>query len=73
MTKELTISVDEDIYSGLMNVVGAQKINTLFADLVRPHIASLSLEEGYKAMALDEEHEKEAQEWCNALIGDINV
>jgi len=30
-----------------------------------------SLEEGYAAMAADEEHEREAQEWCNAVIGDI--
>jgi len=30
-----------------------------------------SLEEGYAAMAADEEREAEAQEWCNALIGDV--
>jgi len=30
-----------------------------------------ALEEGYKAMAADEEHEQEAQEWINAMIGDI--
>jgi len=30
-----------------------------------------SLEEGYAAMAADEEREAEAQEWGNALIGDV--
>jgi len=30
-----------------------------------------SLDEGYAAMAADEEREREAQEWCNAMIGDI--
>jgi len=29
------------------------------------------MEESYAAMAADEEREAEAQEWCNALIGDI--
>ena len=27
--------------------------------------------EGYKVMAADTEREKEALEWCNALIGDV--
>jgi len=27
-----------------------------------------SLDEGYKAMALDEAREQEAAEWCDALI-----
>ena len=28
------------------------------------------LEEGYREMANDEEQEREAAEWCDALIGD---
>jgi len=28
------------------------------------------LEEGYRDMASDAEHEREATEWCDALIGD---
>ena len=28
------------------------------------------LEEGYREMATDMEHEREAEEWCEALIGD---
>lgn len=28
------------------------------------------LEEGYREMASDAEHEREATEWCDALIGD---
>jgi len=30
-----------------------------------------ALEAGYKAMAADEAQEKEAQEWINAVVGDI--
>jgi hypothetical protein len=73
MTKELTLSFDEDIYSGLMHVVGAKKINTFISDLVRPYVMPSSLEAGYKDMANDQEHETEAQEWCNALFGDANT
>ncbi len=29
------------------------------------------LEEGYREMATDMEHEREAEEWCDALIGDV--
>jgi hypothetical protein len=28
------------------------------------------LEEGYREMARDAEHERDAAEWCEALIGD---
>jgi len=30
-----------------------------------------ALDEGYRAMAADTVREAEAQEWCNALIGDV--
>lgn len=30
-----------------------------------------ALEASYRAMAADEEHEAEAEEWCEALIGDV--
>ncbi|GBR77627.1 hypothetical protein RDn1_286 [Candidatus Termititenax dinenymphae] len=72
MTKEMTLSFDEDIYSGLMKMFGVKKINTFISDLVRPYVVPSSLDDGYQAMATDQEHEQEAQEWCNALLGDIN-
>lgn len=31
------------------------------------------LEEGYREMATDLEHERDASEWCEALIGDSSV
>ena len=30
-----------------------------------------SLDEGYRAMAADEESEREAREWSEGLIGDV--
>ena len=66
MTKDMTLSFDEDIYSGLIKMGGTQRINAFISDLVRPYIVPSDLEAGYKAMAADEEHEREAHEWCNA-------
>ena len=72
MTKEMTLSFDEDVYSGLMKMAGAKSINTFISDLVRPYVVPSTLEDGYRAMAADKEHEQEAQEWCNALLGNLN-
>jgi hypothetical protein len=41
------------------------------ADLGGDYVVPSSLAEGYKAMA--NEHEAEAQEWCNALFGDADT
>jgi hypothetical protein len=38
---------------------------------VRPLAISRALVEGYRAMAADEEYEREAQEWVENLAGDI--
>ena len=40
-------------------------------DLRRPHVLDTALDEGYKAMAADQERETEAQAWCNALLADM--
>ena len=39
--------------------------------LVRPHVMDTTLDDGYQAMAADQEREAEAIEWCNALAEDI--
>jgi hypothetical protein len=40
-------------------------------DLVRPHVITSALDDGYKAMAADQEREADAMEWCNALSKDM--
>jgi hypothetical protein len=40
-------------------------------DLLRPHVIDNALDVGYQAMAADKEREAEAEEWCNALDGDM--
>ena len=70
MQKKLTITVDEEVYAGLHAVVGRRRISRFLNDLARPHVTERGLAEGYSAMAADEQREREAEEWSEALIGD---
>jgi predicted CopG family antitoxin len=71
MSKKLTITVDDDVYEGLHHVIGRRRISRFLNDLARPHVKGGDLLEGYRAMAADEEYEREAQEWVENLTGDI--
>jgi len=46
-------------------------ISQFIENLLRAHVLETSMEENYRAMAADTVREAEAQEWCNALIGDV--
>ncbi|MFM2344983.1 MAG: hypothetical protein RLZZ210_1595 [Pseudomonadota bacterium] len=72
MHKKLTISIDEEIYEALYLNVGKRQISKFIERLIKPHLLNTSLEDGYKAMANDEEREQNAQIWCNSLIKDNN-
>jgi len=71
MHHKMTITLDEAVYEGLYRTVGRRKISQFIEDLIRPHVVDTTLDEGYKAMSRDQNRESEAQEWCNALIGDM--
>ena len=71
MRRKLTITVDDEVYRGLHRVVGRRHISRFLNDLARPHVVVDALEEGYRAMAADEEHEREATEWIEGLGGDL--
>lgn len=71
MQKKLTITVDEQVYFGLHDVVGRRKISQFIESLVRPHVVKHSLESAYREMALDEARESEALEWADATMGDV--
>ena len=71
MQKKLTITVDEQVYEGLHNVVGRRRISQFIESLVRPHVIKHSLESAYREMALDEARESEALEWSEGTIGDV--
>ncbi len=71
MTKKLTITVEDEVYSGLHSVIGRRRISRFLNDLARPHVTRHDLAEAYRAMAADEEREREAAEWVENLTGDI--
>ena len=77
MTRELTLNVDETLYNALIPFVEKQTIGNLLSEFVQTRRAhrtctQAELEEGYKAMAADEEYEREAMEWCNGLMNGID-
>ena len=71
MQKKLTITVDEDVYTGLHAIVGRRRISRFLNDLARPHVTRLDLAAGYRTMAADEERERDAEDWAEGLIGDV--
>lgn len=71
MQKELTITVDEEIYEELNRCVGPEHISQFIESLIRPYIVGVDLESAYSRMAEDESRESEAFEWAEAIIGDI--
>ena len=77
MLRELTLNVEEKLYDTLLPMVEKQTIGDLLAEFVQNRVAhrtytQTELDEGYKAMASDEEYEREAMEWCNGLINGID-
>jgi len=71
MHKKMTITLDEAVYDGLWRTIGKRRMSQFIEDLLRPHVLSNALDEGYKAMAADQAREADATEWCNALSKDM--
>ncbi|PKO23240.1 MAG: addiction module antitoxin [Chloroflexi bacterium HGW-Chloroflexi-1] len=72
MQTKLTITMDEQVYEGLYQVIGPRRISRFIEDLVRPHVLFPDLEAAYRRMAADEKREAEALEWAEATVGDVN-
>ena len=72
MQKKLTLTIDEDVYKGLHEVIGPGKISHFIEELVRPYVTKKDLYAAYKEMASNEHRETEALEWVEATFGDIN-
>ncbi len=75
MTKKLTITVSDEVYEGLRRKIGPRRISRFLDALARRHVLEKpatfrgSLADAYRAMAADEEAERDAQEWAEELIG----
>ena len=72
MSKKLTITVPDDVYKGLHAVIGARRISKFISDLARPHVVQRELAKAYKQMAADESREREALEWADDFIADVD-
>lgn len=70
MQKKLTITIDEAVYRGLYQRIGAGRISSFIEELVRPHVLAKELDDAYAAMSRDQEREREAAEWSEGLIDD---
>ncbi|MCX6634430.1 MAG: addiction module antitoxin [Acidobacteria bacterium] len=71
MAKKLTISMSDEVYQGLYAVIGRRRISRFLEDLARPHVTRQGMEAEYLDMARDEAREREAGEWCEAVVGDV--
>ena len=72
MQKKLTVTIDEEVYEGLREVIGPRKISRFIEDLVRPHVIRKNIYAAYKKMAADKVRESEALEWAEATFRDVN-
>ena len=72
MQKKLTLTIDEEVYNGLRQVVGPRKISRFIEDLVRPHVVKHDLYEAYREMAADSVRESDALEWAESTCGDVS-
>jgi hypothetical protein len=68
--KKLTITVSEEVYSGLYTKIGAGRISRFLDSLARPHVVDAEINDAFKAMAADGERESAALEWSENLIAD---
>ncbi|MBC8419895.1 MAG: addiction module antitoxin [Desulfobacterales bacterium] len=72
MQRKLTVTIDEEVYEGLRDVIGPRKISRFIEDLVRPHVIKKELYAAYEEMAANKVRESEALEWAEATFRDVN-
>ena len=70
MSRQITITVSDEVYQGLQSVAGNRTISELIEELARPVVAETSLEAAYQRMSVDQDREREAAEWIEGLIQD---
>lgn len=71
MNKKLTISINSHVYDGLHAIIGRGNIGRFLEDLARPFVVTEALALEYAAMSADRSREADADEWSEALSGDI--
>ena len=71
MQKKLTITLDEQVYIGLQEVIGRGRISQFIESVVRPHVMETDIAAAYREMANDEWRETEALVWSEGTIEDV--
>jgi predicted CopG family antitoxin len=71
--RKLTITVEEEVYTGLLAVIGKRRISGFLNDLAKPHVLKRELDAEYRAMAADEAREAEATEWGESVLMDADA
>jgi hypothetical protein len=72
MQKKLTITVDEEVYTGLHKIIGPRKISRFVQEIVRPYVVHPDYESAYAEMSKDKERESEALEWAEITFKDVD-
>lgn len=71
MPRQLLITLPDDVYEELRRRAGQDDVSGYIERLVRPDgIDDHDLEAGYRAMAADEDRERDAFEWIEAAPDD---
>jgi len=73
-----TIAIDKELYTRLTQRVGEEDVKRFIEDALwrlvlaaeDDELSDEGIEAGYREKAADEEAEREAYEWCEALIGE---
>ena len=70
MTREVTITVSEEVFLGLQSAAGSRTISEVLEDLARRVVAHQGDKHDaeYLEMSLDADREREADEWSEGLI-----
>jgi predicted CopG family antitoxin len=71
MPRQLLITLPDDIYDELRRRAGQDDVSGYIQRLIRPDQTSDDdLEAGYRAMAADQDREREAHDWIESDPGD---
>ena len=61
--KKVTLMIDTDVYHGLRQKAGVRGMGDFMSQIIRPHVVLASLEDSYRALALDEDNNQMSQKW----------
>jgi hypothetical protein len=84
MLEKTNVPIKTDVYQKVATAVGTQHVAEFLENLALSVIpvalpykenwpTDTELAQAYQAMAADEDREKEAREWTEALVGDVSL